>query len=281
MRYFIKTIILVVSISLTSCEDVIDVSVPTETPRLVVEASLDWQKGTLGNNQIIKLSTSTPYFENNINSSVTGATVRVTNNSSGANYDFMDQNDGTYSIDNFIPVIGDSYTLEVIYNNETYRATETMISVSPIKRVEQSLEGGFDDEVLDVSIFWDDPEDEENYYLIRFIEEGDLIPLFEDFPDEFVNGNELDTFFEEERDDNDNQAEFNPGDRVEFKLYGVSERYNDYMSLLIEQYDSGGDPFSPVPGKLKGNCINVNSPENYAFGYFRLSEFDVATYTFQ
>lgn len=280
--HFYKTICLAIFvISFTSCEDVIDVNTPTATPRLVVEASLDWQKGTTGNNQTIKLSTSTPYFENTINSAVIGASVKVTNNNSNAEYNFADQNDGTYTISNFIPVINDSYTLEIEYNNETYRATETLKSVSPIKRVEQSLEGGFDDEVLDVSIFWDDPADEENFYLIKFIEQGDLIPIFEDFPDEFVNGNELDTFFEEERDIDDDQAEFNPGDTVEFTLYGISEQYDNYISLLIEQYDSAGDPFSPVPAKLKGNCINVDNPQNYAFGYFRLSEFDTVTYTFQ
>ena len=184
-------------------------------------------------------------------------------------------------INDFEPVLNDVYTLEVNYNNETYSATETLQSVSPIKRIEQSLEGGFNDEILDVYMYWDDPVDETNFYLIKFIEVGDELPIFEDFNDEFVNGNELDTFFEEEREDDDDQAEYNPGDVVEFTLYGVSERFNNYMSLLIEQYDSGGDPFSSVPGKLKGNCINLDSPEDYAFGYFRLSEFDTATYTFQ
>lgn len=281
MKSYITIIFALLLVGLTSCEDVIDINVPTASPRLVIEASLDWQKGTTGNNQTIKLSTSTPYFENTVNSAVTGALVKVTNNNSNAEYTFADQNDGTYTISNFIPVINDTYTLEIEYNNETYRATETLKGVSPIKRVEQSVEGGFDDEVLDVSIFWDDPADEENFYLIKFMEEGIFFPIFEDYPDEFVNGNELDTFFEKDREDDDNQAEFNPGDTVRFTLYGISKQYDNYISLLIEQYDSAGDPFSAVPAKLKGNCININTPENYPLGYFRLSEFDVATYTFQ
>ena len=281
MKLYIKTLLVLLTIATSSCEDVIDVKVPNEKARLVIEASLDWQKGTAGNNQTVKLSTSKPYFENTINTSVTGATVKVINTRSSIEYNFVDQNDGTYIINDFEPVLNDVYTLEVNYNNETYSATETLQSVSPIKRIEQSLEGGFNDEILDVYMYWDDPVDETNFYLIKFIEVGDELPIFEDFNDEFVNGNELDTFFEEEREDDDDQAEYNPGDVVEFTLYGVSERFNNYMSLLIEQYDSGGDPFSSVPGKLKGNCINLDSPEDYAFGYFRLSEFDTATYTFQ
>ncbi|MFD2725792.1 DUF4249 domain-containing protein [Hyunsoonleella rubra] len=281
MKPLINSFLVLLLVGLTSCEDVIDVDVPTSSPRLVIEASLDWEKGTTGNNQVVKLSTSTPYFENSANSAVTGASVKVTNNSSSVAYTFVDQNDGTYTISNFVPVINDSYTLEVEYNGEMYRATETLKSVSPIKRVEQSLEGGFDDEVLNVSIFWDDPADEENFYLIKFIEQGDLVPEFEDYPDEFVNGNELDTFFEKDEDENDGQGQFMPGDVVEFTLYGISEQYDNYISLLIEQYDADGDPFSAIPSKLKGNCINITTPENYAFGYFRLSEFDRVSYTFQ
>ncbi|OEK06066.1 hypothetical protein A8C32_18720 [Flavivirga aquatica] len=281
MRLYIKSLLLIVLTIITACEDVIDVNVPEAEPRLVIEASLDWQKGTAGNNQTIKLSTSTPYFNTTVNNTVTGASVKVTNDATNAEYIFVDQNDGTYNITDFVPVLNDSYTLEVIYNSETYKAKETLMPVSEIKRVTQSLEGAFDDEVLDVTIFWDDPVDEENYYFINFYEEGDLFPFLEEVSDEFTNGNEMDEFFEKERDEDDGQEEFNPGDKVSFTLYGISERYYNYLQILIEQYDSGGDPFSSVAAEIKGNCINETTPDNYAFGYFRASEVDTINYTFQ
>lgn len=280
MKLYIKSFFVLIVLSITSCEDVIEVSVPSAEPRLVIEASLDWQKGTLGNVQTIQLSTSTPYFDTNKIVPLSGASVKVKNTSSGVEYVFIDQKDGSYNISNFEPVINDTYTLEIIYNNETYSASETLRAVSPIKAVEQTLEGGFYDDVLDVYIFWDDPVDEENYYMIRFIEEGDLLPALEDFPDEFVNGNQLDAFFEKDRDSDDPEAEFNPGDVVDISLYGISKEYFNYVRLLIEQYYSGGDPFSAIPVKLKGNCVNLDNPENYAHGYFRLSEFDTVNYTF-
>ncbi|WP_136482706.1 DUF4249 domain-containing protein [Cognatitamlana onchidii] len=281
MKRYIKLFLAILIVSSSSCEDVIEVTVPSAESRLVIEASLDWQKGTDGNNQLISLSTSTPYFDTNKLVPVTGASVKVTNNNNGTEYVFTDQKNGNYIISNFEPVINNTYTLEVIYNNETYTATETLHGVSPIKAVEQTLEGGFYDDVLDVYIFWDDPADEKNFYFIKFIEEGDLFPNLEDFPDEFVNGNQLDTFFEKERDDNDPEAEFNPGDEVEIALYGISESYFNYVRLLIEQYYSAGDPFSAIPAKLKGNCVNVDNPDNYAHGYFRLTEFDKVNYTFE
>lgn len=274
-------VLLAVFITFISCDDKIDVDVPEAAPRLVIEASLDWEKGTTGNNQTIKLSTSTPYFQTTLNTSVIGASVKVTNNNSNAVYNFTDQNDGNYTINNFVPVLNDSYTLEVIHNGETYTATENMMSVSPIMNPTQSLEGGFDDEVLDVTIFFQDPPDEENYYMLRNKEDSDLFAELEAESDEFTNGNLLDEFFEKDKDDEDPEAEYNPGDTVNIKLYGISQRYYNYITLLVEQYDSGGDPFAATPAEIRGNCINETNAANYAFGYFRVTEFDQIDYTFQ
>lgn len=280
MKY-IKQIAIIACLILASCEDVIDVTVPTAAPRLVVEASIDWEKGTVGNNQTIKLHTSTPYFDTTTNNIVTGATVKVTNTNSGAEFTFTDQNNGAYTTSSFIPVVNDTYTLEIVYNGENYQASETLKSVSDINRITQSLEGGFDDEVLDVTIFWDDPADEENYYLVRVLEVGDMFPFLEEISDEFINGNEIDDFFEKDDDADDPTEEFNPGDTVDISLFGISERYHNYMQLLIEQYDSGGDPFSSVAAEIRGNCINTTTPDNYAFGYFRLTQVVKESYTFQ
>jgi hypothetical protein len=281
MKPYIKLFLVLLFTVYLSCEDVIDLDVPTAKPRLVIDAALDWQKGSSGNNQSITLSTSTAYFDNSANQMVTDARVKVTNTNSNVEYVFLNQNDGTYTISNFIPVVNDTYRLDIVYNNETYTATETLKSVAPIKNVEQSLENERENAVLEVSLFWDDPENETNFYLIRLAEEEDIIPYYEYYPDEFVNGNTLEASFEKERDDDDEFAEFNPGDVVNLKLFGISQQYNNYISLLLDQHENGGNQFSPIPVQLKGNCINTNTPENYAFGYFRLSEFDVLTYTFE
>ncbi len=280
MKLYIKLAILTFGILLSSCEDPISVDLNDAPPRLVIEASLDLQKGTQGNDQTIQLSLSSPFFDNDTDTAVTGASVVVTNTDTNEVFSFADQNDGRYTTSVFNPIINNNYELEVIYNGEVYMASEKLMSVSEIKRVEQSFEGGFDEEVLDVSIFFDDPEDEENYYFVR-LDEEDNFPTLEAFKDEFINGNEIDVFFENDEDEDDPNAEFNPGDTVDITLYGISKQYYNYLYLLIEQYDSGGDPFSPTPARIKGNCINVNNSDNYAFGYFRVTEFDTVSYTFE
>lgn len=281
IQKYTTAVLLVLLVTLTACEDVIDVDVPETAPRLVIEASINWEKGTLGSNQTVTLSTSTPYFNTNQTNVVIGASVKITNTDTNAEFLFIDQNNGEYNSTNFVPLINSNYDLEVLYNGDVYVASETFKSVSEINTVTQSLEGGFDDEVLEVTIFFDDPIDEQNYYLASVFEAGDLFAEVETFSDEFINGNEVSEFFEKESDDEDDQQEYNPGDQVTITLIGISERYYNYMDLLIEQYYSGGNPFASTPAEIKGNCINETNPSNYAFGFFRLSEKVTINYTFE
>lgn len=281
MKTYIKYIVTSVCIAFFSCTDVIDVDLQDAAPRLVIEASIDWEKGSLGNNQVIRLSTSIPYFNNQSYNPVIGASVKVTNDLDNSEFIFEDMNNGTYSISTFIPVENQSYTLEVNYNNETYIATETMVSVVDIANIYQSIENGFDDEALEVNIDFDDPIIEENYYLFKFQEEGDLLPELLNISDEFTDGNTMTVFFEKGEDEDINQTEFEPGDVANIEFYGISEQYYNYIGLLIEQYESTGDPFTTTPVALRGNCTNPSNPDNYAFGYFRLSQVVKESYTFQ
>ena len=278
MKNIFINIFLILSGLMLSCTDVIDVEVPYEGPRLVVEASLDWQKETFGNVQTIKLSELKPYFDSTTTNIVTGASVTVTNNSNNRVVEFIDQNNGDYTTAEFAPVIGQSYTLEVISKGEIYVAEETLTTVVPIKKVDQSTENGFDSNVIEVNIYFDDPVDEENYYLTIFQERKDLLPTLLDVSDEFTNGNEMRIFYEKFNNENNNEKELQPGDIVDIKLYGISKTYYNFIRLLIEQNETGGGPFTTIPAELKGNCINSINPENYALGYFRLTQVDKRTY---
>ena len=282
MITFIKYLVLLISILLLamSCEDVIDVKLENADPRLVIEASLDWEKGTAGNEQLIKLSMSSPYIDQPVTNSVTGALVTVTNNTDATQVVFTDQNDGTYTTDEFVPILNQSYTLQVVYDNQTYIATETLMPVTDINEVDQSVEGGFDDEAIEVNVRFTDPE-EENYYLFKFHEQGDVLPVLYDVKDEFVNGNEITVFYEKTDNEQTDEKKFEPGDNIDIQLFGISKQYYHFMHLLIEQAEYAGDPFSSTPALLKGNCINPANPSNFAFGYFRLTQTVKATYTVQ
>ena len=275
IHYFILISIL----TLTSCTDVIELDVPSEAPRLVIEASINWEKETIGNNQTIKLSRSTPYFDTNGAEPVLGASVKITNDTNGAVFIFTDNSDGTYSTDSFVPLVNNSYTLEVINDGETYVAQENLIAVPSILSVYQSTDYFFQD-LLEVNFEFLDPIDEVNYYFIKFQEEADLLPTLSTLKDEFINGSLITISNERRENENINQVAYAPGDLVDMELYGISKRYYDYMTILINQSESGG-PFDTTPVPLRGNCINVNNPDSYPYGYFRITEVSKATYLFE
>ena len=195
-----------------SCTYVIEVDVPEGPIRLTIEASLDWEKGTTGNDQTILLSTSTPFFESQQNTAVIGASVKVTNTDTSTEFIFDVEFYCRYTTTSFEPIIGNSYTLEVIYQGETYTATETLLPVTDITSVTQSTEDGDDDEVLEVNVSFEDPADVENYYFLRFQSRENLLPELFYIKDEFIDGNEFTVSYEKLEDEDNNIREFLMGE---------------------------------------------------------------------
>ena len=280
MKIHIKSIVILLLTFCVSCTDVIDVEVPVAAPRLVVEASINWEKGTAGNNQVVKLSTSTPFFTNDTNNAVLGASVVITNDTDGTAFVFQDMNNGTYSSSNFIPLVNQSYTLDIVYNGEQYQAKETLTEVPNLVDINQSRDGGFDNEALEVNLDFLDPANEDNFYFFIFREQGDLLPELLSITDEFTNGNIMTVFYEKLEDEDINQDAFKVGSIANIQFYGVSKQFSNYISILIDQAETGGNPFSTTPVALKGNCINLSNPDNNALGYFRLSQFINVEYMF-
>ena len=281
MKRSVLILIILIAWGFASCTDVIEVEVPTAPPRLVIEASIDWEKGTMGNFQQIRLSTTTPFFENLEDSPVTGALVKITNDDDGTEFLFRDQNNGFYVTASFVPKIGQSYTLQAEHEGETYIAKETMTPVVGIDTVFQSTDNGFDKNALEVNVLFTDPPNIPNFYLARFQRRGDLIPTLFDIRDEFTDGNQIKIIYERIENEDTGEREFVPGDVVDISLIGISQQYYDFIRLLNSQSGNAGNLFSTIPAEIKGNCINLTNPENYAYGYFRLTELDKEVYTFE
>ena len=85
---------------------------------------------------------------------------------------------------------------------------------------------------------------------------------------------------ERRENENVNQVAYAAGDLVDMELYGISKRYYDYMTILINQSESRG-PFNTNPIPLRASCINANKPDSNPYGYFRITEVSKATYMFE
>jgi hypothetical protein len=273
MKKLIILFLVISSYIFTSCEDVIQVDTITAPPRLAVEAAINWQKGSEGNIQTIKLSSTTGYFETEI-PVVSGAVVSI-KNSSNTVFNFIENpNTGIYTCSNFEPVLNETYTLTIISNGQTYTATETMRSVAPISRLVQNDKGGFSGNDIEVKAYFNDPVNEGNFYLYRYeyknVKKSDL---YAD-EDTYFNGNE---FFSLTQNDS-----LKVGDKIDITHLGISKSYYNYMNIIISLAgQNGGGPFQSPPSTARGNVINTTNPNNYPLGYFSVSEIDAREYTIQ
>ena len=259
-----------ISFSLFSCEDVVDIDLTTAAPRLVIDASIKWQKGTLGNVQTIKLTTTTGFYSTTI-PTVSGATIFIIDGN-GIQYDFNEiPGTGEYVCTNFNPEIRQSYTLTVIYDSQIYMATEALIEVPTIDYVEQTEDGGFTGNEKEVKFFYQDIPNQDNFYLVMFNSSNVSLPIIDIVSDSFFQNNQMFGYLSNglEKDDT-----------ILFTLHGISETYYNYMNVLLGiAGTNGGSPFQTPPATVRGNIVNQTNFNNFALGFFRLSETDTMSYT--
>lgn len=251
---------------LLSCEEVVEVELEQSAPRLVIEASLLWTKEEENDTQYIRLTTTAPYFEEEV-PPAEGALVSVFG-PDGREYSFEESDPGIYINDEISPSAEGVFELLVIYNDQEYRATEEFVQTPGIEEVVQLNDRGFSGDETEFRLFYTDPAGEENFYLFRFFHDDLVLQIYDD---EFTDGNRTFAFFSEE--------DIEPGDKVGFEIQGISQRFYEYLFILRSQSGTAGGPFQTQPTIVRGNIVNTTNPENYAFGYFRLSETDYRTYT--
>ncbi|TBW26725.1 DUF4249 domain-containing protein [Gramella sp. KN1008] len=267
MKRFLKYFGLIIVFFQTSCEEVVTVDLEKSEPRLVIEASIIWQKGTTGSNQVIRLSQTSAFYQEEIEG-VGNAEVLISSEN-GDTFRFEHAEAGIYMNNNFRPELNRRYYLEVIHENEIYTASEVLIPVTKIDYIEQTQGGGFSGEDIEIKAYYTDPAGEENYYLFKFSNENINLEFYED---EFTDGNQIFGYYSTE--------DIEPGDLVEIELQGISRNYYEYLFILRSQIGSNdGGPFETMPATVKGNISNQTNGEKYPFGYFRLSEMDYTSYT--
>ena len=188
--------------------------------------------------------------------------------STGEVYNFNHTQNGIYTA-NILPVLENTYTLEVIHQDETYTATESLHTVTQFEEVIQDNQGGFGGDQIQLKAYFTDPGGIQNYYLSETLSiRGDERRAFND---EFFDGNRINDFYLAD--------DLAPGDVVTFNLYGVDEYFFNFMIVLLQQTDNGGGgPFETQPATVRGNIVNQTNSDNFPLGYFRISEISTIVY---
>lgn len=274
MKILNKILTAAIVLFLTGChEEIIHVDLDTAPPRLVIDASIDWIKNTTGNEQKIKLSTTTGYYDEGF-PTVSGAIITVINTVNTV-FNFRETSGtGEYICTDFKPVIGETYTLTIILDGETYTATETLIGTPGIEdAIEQDNKGGMAGDEIEITYYYQDDGNEYNYYLYSVIMSHVIFPQYSVENNEKSQGSLTPVFYSHE--------DLESGDKVNLKLYGISKRYYNYFNKILLASGNDDRPFPTTPAAVRGNIVNQTNNENFAYGYFRLSEVDIKDYTIQ
>ncbi|MCB0474422.1 MAG: DUF4249 domain-containing protein [Flavobacteriaceae bacterium] len=250
--------LLIILLLFNSCEDVINLDLPVDKQFLVIETHIDYTPElTLRN--YVKLSLSTSFYQE-INDPVGDAKVTLEDLTNNRNYNFTHSNNGIYILDNFTPEFNRDYRLTITYKDELYQSTtEQLIPCVPISKLEQGDGTLFSGNEKEVKVSFTDDGSRDDFYLFRFASNSFLVT-----EDRFYQGNTFNFsyFYDEDSAEND----------IIVSIFGITERYYNYMDIIISQTDDRGNPFGGTAANPRGNIKNITNPENYPLGYFQLSE---------
>jgi hypothetical protein len=260
-------IILFSAIFLFSCEEVVQIDVPSGDPKLVIDATFEvfFDAIPVTANTVVKLRLSADYFENEI-PIVTNAIVSLENLSNNTTINFDDTDlDGDYTpTTSFIPQDDVAYELSVVYNNETFKAIATKTKTPTFTNVEQGNTTLFSGKETELKVDFTDDGSVENYYIFDFTKNRYIA-----IEDRFFNGSDYNFSFFYREDDIELPTD------VTIKMSGVTQDYYTYFRVLVNQSgQNGGGPFQTVPASLLGNIVNTTDIKNFPLGYFHISETD-------
>jgi hypothetical protein len=275
MKTKLKFLILgFLSLAFVSCEDVIEIELDEGESQLVVDAFID----NVNRQQIVKLSMSTPYFDNNTKRFVQGATVRLVDQT-GKTYNFADSSNGRYV---YVPQIGDefcdenkSYELIINYNGEEFFAKS---NVNPVPKIDSiriiSDKNPFSgDEVKLAEFYAVDIKGRRDFYWIKSWRNDSLNKL--NNPDNVSDGAFSGTgadglpFIIPMRRTINNQEKLNSvGDSIRMELLSINEGTYDFLSDVFTQTNNGG-LFAAPPNNVRTNIKNRNpNSTKKALGWF-------------
>ena len=248
-----------------SCEEVIDVDLPTSEPRLVVDALIGFNTSngdpiTVGE---VRLTLTAPFFDEEV-PPAENAIVTITDEQTGEIFSLVETEPGVFSTGFPELQFDRDYTLTIQYDGQVFTAVERM-NPSPV--IDNAVQGdGFlfdEEEETEVIITFTDIPGQRNNYLFSFGFDNFLV-----IDDEFFQDSEITfSYFYEDVE---------PGDLLPITLFGIDDEFATYTELVLTQSgeDGGGGPFAVPPATIKGNIINTTNNDNFPFGYFAISEFD-------
>ncbi len=250
-------------LALSSCQKVIDIELGTSPSQIVIEGNLTNQLGQ----QIIKISQSVPYTDNNVYPAVTGANVMVRDDI-GHSWTFTESQPGIYTFGPLKGEAGRTYTLIAKINDAKYTASSTMPEAVKLDSLNTKVYSFFGEESHSIEVSYQDPEDKANQYRYIMKINGHLVKQILVDNDRFTNGKggPRPLFHHTEND----KDKIKIGDEVEIEMQCIDKNIFTYWYTFAAQAQNG-----PGGGVTPGNP--PSNIDNNALGYFSAHTSEIRT----
>ncbi|MGE5394159.1 MAG: DUF4249 domain-containing protein [Candidatus Saccharibacteria bacterium] len=253
-------LLLLVSVLLTSCEDVIEVDLPKGSLNLVgVEASI-----TTKDEPTVFLYHTLRVDQDQAYPGISGAMVTLADDATPSNQVTLVEDEikkGLYHVpqnQSYLGVAGREYTLNIRIGDVTLSAKDKLSRVEPIDSIQvvPSMRG--DKRFLGIFTYGQEPKGLGNYYKWDIYVNDTLLYKTEHLAiasDEFVDGNyinklEIFTDFYDVKKPEDRLL--NLHDTIQVKQSSISEFGYNFYFQMINQGNTGG-LFSVPPANIKSN----------------------------
>ncbi len=269
------------------CEDVIEVEVPTEEPRLIVDAftRIDVTEEIIPFK--VKVTTSSNFFEETPVTSlerivilveetdedgfVTTSDKILTELEPGSGIYFPDPCcDGRYITYTDVLDRDVVFRLIIEHKSRRYFAETRYVPAVPIDTIFQGDNTLFDDDETEIVVGIADDPDRDNFYIFDFDFDEYLVT-----EDEFYKGQEFQFSYFYDR-------KFEPGTEIDISILGADQSLYTYMDQLIEQTEDQQGPFQTPVSTIRGNVFditgidnrdlfdNAERPQVFPLGYFAI-----------
>ena len=265
--------LITVLVTITSCEDVIDVDLPTEAPRLIIDALIRVDTMQTTTLVTVKVSETNSFFESlppanlqqitlvNLDFPLGGTDPPVLNE--------VESGSGIYS--RLFPteyLTQGRLFLQVDFEDKFFVANAQFVPTVPIDSIEIGDGILFDEDDTELIVTFTDDPDRDDFNLFDF-DFGNFLVT----EDEFYQGQQFSfSYFYDEI--------LVAGDEIEVSIMGTDEQFGKYMNKLVEQSEGDFGPFETPSITVRGNFINATNidnegtfdntgdSDNFALGYF-------------
>jgi hypothetical protein len=270
------------AILISSCEDPIDIDLDQGESQLVVDGFVN----NLNQKQTIRLTMSSPYFDNSPSNSVKGAIVTLSDDL-GRQITFTEESNGNYTFmpqeaDSFCAV-GRNYSLSIQYKGEEFIAQS---QVNPVPKIDSIIsvkeKNPFDNsDFYQAEFFATDFKARRDFYWIRTIYNDTIKKLgnADNISDGSFSGTAVDGLpfiFPIRRAINKENETYKVGDTISMQLLSINEATYDFLFDVFSQTTNGG-LFATPPYNVRTNIKNKNTSSSVkAVGWFCASQISSA-----